>query len=151
MVAKFFAEGGAPMSESDAPKVLELAIEPRNDEYRPDDDRWRDQIALLYRELNAQIDTEVRNRIVPGTKGSIDQIVLALGGAGVFSAMVECFHAWLARDRARSIDVRWDDNGTERRVTMTGDGLDIDSVHEIAKAAAARVGGQSWPASTAPS
>jgi hypothetical protein len=140
-----------PMSGPDAPKALELAIEPRNDEYHPDDDRWRDQVASLYRELNAQVDTEPRNLSVPGSKGSIDQIVIALGGAGVFSAMVECFHAWLARDRARSIDVRWDDNGSDRHVTLTGDGLDIESMHEIAKAAAARVGGQPWPASTAPS
>jgi hypothetical protein len=139
------------MSDQDATNVFKLAIEPRNDEYHPDDDRWRDQVASLYRELNDQVDTEQVSVAVPGTKGSIDQIVIALGGAGVFSAMVECLHAWLGRDRARSIDVRWDENGADRHVTLTGDGIDIDSVREIAKAAAARVGGQPWPANTAPS
>src|ERR1700749_3605913 len=111
------------MSAPDAPKVLELAVEPRNDEYHPDDDRWREQVASFYRELDQQVDNERRNVIVPGTKGSIEQIVIALGGAGVFSAVVECFHAWLARDRARSLDVRWDDGGTDRHVTLTVDGL----------------------------
>jgi hypothetical protein len=139
------------MSDQDAKNVFSLAIEPRNDEYHPDDDRWRDQVAALYRELHQQVDTDQRSVTVAGTKGSIDQVVLALGGAGVFSAMVECFHAWLSRDRARSIDVRWDENGTDRHVTLSGEAIDIDVVHEIAKAAAARVGGQPWPASTAPS
>jgi len=36
-------------------------------------------------------------------------------------------------------------------VTLTGDAIDVDSVGEIAKAAARRVGGVEWPASTAPS
>jgi Effector Associated Constant Component 1 len=139
------------MSDQDATNVFELAIEPHNDQYHPDDDRWRNQVASLYRELNEQVDTEQRSITVAGTKGSIDQIVLALGGAGVFTAMVECFHAWLGRDRARSIAVSWDENGTHRYVTLTGDAIDLKSVHEIAKAAAARVGGQPWPASTAPS
>ena len=32
---------------------FEVAVEPRNDHYDPDDDRWRDQVATLVAELDA--------------------------------------------------------------------------------------------------
>jgi hypothetical protein len=68
-----------------------------------------------------------------------------------FSAVVDCIRAWLQRDRSRRIEVRWDENGVEHSVTMTGDAVDVESVREIARAAAHRVGGAAWPASTGPS
>jgi hypothetical protein len=130
---------------------LELVIEPHNDEYGPDDDRWRAQVATLHRELQAQVDTVERGRLIPGSKGTIDELIVALGSAGAFTSMVECFRAWLGRDKSRRIDVRWDEDGTERHVTFEGDAVDAKTVHEIARAAAARVGGQGWLAGTEPS
>jgi hypothetical protein len=139
------------MSDAGMTGSFEFAIEPRSDDYRPDDDRWRDQVAGLYSALHAEADVVQRGSAVAGTKGTIDSFVVALGSAGAFTATVECFRAWLSRDRSRRIDVRWDDNGTEHFVTLTGDAIDVDSVREIAKAAVQRVGGPAWPASTAPS
>jgi hypothetical protein len=130
---------------------LELVIEPHNDDYGPDDDRWRAQVATLHRELQALVDTTRRARLVSGTKGTIDELIVALGSAGAFTAMVECFRAWLGRDRSRRIEVRWDEDGAERFVTFRGDAVDAETVREIARAAAARVGGQAWPAGTEPS
>jgi hypothetical protein len=131
--------------------AFELAIEPRSDDFRPDDDRWRDQVTGLYSELQEQVDVAQRGTALTGTKGTLDQLVVALGSAGAFTATFECFRAWLTRDRSRRIDVRWDDNGAEHYVTLTGDSIDVDSVREIAKAAAQRIGGPAWPASTGPS
>jgi hypothetical protein len=139
------------MSDRGTTGSFELAVEPRSDDYHPDDDRWRDQVAGLYSALHEQADVVQRGAAVAGTKGTLDTLVVALGSAGAFTATVECLRAWLSRDRSRSIDVRWDDNGTERFVTLSGDAIDVDSVREIAKAAAHRVGGPAWPASTAPS
>jgi hypothetical protein len=139
------------MSDAGTTGSFEFAIEPRSDDYQPDDDRWRDQVAGLYSALHQQVDVVQRGRAVEGTKGTIDTIILALGSAGGFTATLECFRAWLSRDRSRSIDVRWDENGAERFVTLTGDAIDVDSVREIAKAVAQRVGGPAWPASTGPS
>src|SRR5260221_9099120 len=92
---------------------FELEIDPRNEKYYPDDDRWRDQVATLYADLHAQVDTVRRERPVEGAKGTIDQLIIALGSAGALSAVVDCFRAWLGRDRDRRIDVRWNDNGVE--------------------------------------
>lgn len=131
--------------------LFTLAVEPQTDEYEPDDDRWRDQVATLYTELHGRVDTVRRARPVEGTKGTVDQVILALGSAGAFTAALECFHAWLRRDRSRRIDVRWNEDGVERFVTLTGDAVDVESVRMIARAAAQRVGGPPWPAGTEPS
>jgi len=139
------------MSGAGSPGPFEVAIEARNDQYDPDDDRWRDQVATLYEDLDAQVDIVRRARPVEGAKGAVDQLIIALGSAGVFQAVVDCLRAWLGRDRDRRIDVRWDENGVERRVTLTGEAVDVETVRDVAMAAVARVGGPPWPADTAPS
>jgi Effector Associated Constant Component 1 len=92
-----------------------------------------------------------RGRPVEGTKGAADQLIIALGSAGAFQAAVDCLRAWLGRDRDRRIDLRWEENGVERSVTLTGEAVDAETVREIAKAAVARAGGSQWPAGTVPS
>src|SRR5262245_20731520 len=125
------------MPDTPVRRELELVIEPRTDEYSRDDERWRAQVATLHRELQARVDTVARGRPVPGTKGMIDELIVALGSAGAFTAMVECFRAWLGRDKSRRIEVRWDEDGAERFVTFSGDAVDPETVREIARAAAA--------------
>ena len=139
------------MSGPGAGGPFEVAVEPHNDQYDPDDEGWRDQVATLYADLDAQVDTERRARPVEGAKGAVDQLIVALGSAGVFAAVVDCSRAWLGRDRDRRIDVRWVENGEERSVTLTGEAVDVGTVREIAKAAVARAGGPPWPAGTGPS
>jgi hypothetical protein len=130
---------------------LELVVEPRSDDYEAADDRWRVQVGTFYRELADRVDTYRRGRSVPGTKGTVDEVILALGSSGALTAAVECFRAWLQRDKSRRIDVRWDEEGVERHVTFSGDNVDTATVKEIARAAAARVGGLAWSADTEPS
>jgi hypothetical protein len=129
---------------------FEMALDARSSDYRVDDDRWRDQVVDLVTELRQQVDVTGRGVPVPGSKGTLDELVVALGSAGAFTAAVECLRAWLSRDRSRRIDVRWDENGEQRYVTLTGDAIDVESVREISRAAARRIGGSKWPASTEP-
>jgi hypothetical protein len=129
---------------------LELVVEPRSDDYDAADDRWRAQVSTLHQELAAQVDTFQRGRAASGAKGTVDELILALGSSGALTAAVECFRAWLQRDKSRSIDVRWDEEGVERHVMFSGDNVDVATVKEIARAAAARVGGPAW-SSTEPS
>jgi hypothetical protein len=105
----------------------------------------------LYADLDDSVDTVRRDRPVAGAKGAVDQIVIAMGSAGVFTAAVDCLRAWLGRDRDRRIDLRWTESGVERSVTLTGEAVDTETMREVAKAAAAQVGGASWPTGTAPS
>ena len=138
------------MSGDGPGRVLEVVVDPRNDRYDPDDDGWRAQVATLYADLDAQVDTIRRARPADGAKGAADQLIIALGSAGVFAAVVDCLRAWLGRDRDRRVEVRWVENGMERSVTLTGQAVDDRTVREIAKAAVARVGGPPWPAGTGP-
>ena len=130
---------------------LEIVVEPRNDQYDPDDEGWRDQVTALYAELNDSVDTVQRSRPVAGAKGMVDQLIIAMGSAGVFTAAVECLRAWLARDKNRRIELRWTQDGHERSVTLAGEAVDTQTMRELARAAAAQAGGASWPAGTAPS
>jgi len=139
------------MSSTGTGGSFEVVVEPRNDQYDPDDDGWRDQAATLYADLDARVDTVRRTRPVPGAKGSVDQVIIALGSAGAFGAVVESLRAWLGRDRDRRIDVRWVENGAERSVTLTGQAVDVETIREIASAAVAQVGGSPWPVDTGPS
>ena len=139
------------MPDRSGDRRLELVVEPRSDDYEAADDRWRVQVGTFYRELADRVDTYRRGRSVPGTKGTVDEVILALGSSGALTAAVECFRAWLQRDKSRRIDVRWDEEGVERHVTFSGDNVDTATVKEIARAAAARVGGLAWSADTEPS
>jgi hypothetical protein len=138
------------MAGLDSGSELEVALAPRNDHYDPDDEGWRDQVATLYADLDAQVDTLRRGRPVEGAKGGADQLIVALGSAGVFGAVVDCLRAWLKRDRDRRIDISWVENGKERSVTLTGQDMDVKTMREIAKAAVAQVGGSPWPTGTGP-
>ena len=129
---------------------FEVAVEPRNDQYDPDDDRWQDQVATLYASLAAEAGAVRRSRSVEGAKGAVDQVIVALGSAGMVQAVVDCFRAWLERDRDRRIEVSWDESGTERSVTLTGEAVDANTIREVAQAAVNRVGGPPWPAGTGP-
>jgi Effector Associated Constant Component 1 len=128
--------------------AFEIAVDPRNDQYDADDDRWLDQVTALYRELRTEVDVSRSGRPVPGTKGAVDHVMIALGSAGAFQAVVSCFRAWLGRDRDRRIDIRWDDGGVEHSITLTGGAVDAETIRDIAKAAAGQLGGAPWPAST---
>ena len=136
------------MSGTSADDPFKLTVDPRNDQYDPDDDRWLDQVAMLYQALDAQVDVLRSQRQVQGAKGAVDQLILALGSAGAIQAAVDCFRAWLARDRDRRIDVRWNSGGAERSVTLTGEDVDAETIRDIARAAVSQLGGAPWPAGT---
>ncbi|UQX86972.1 hypothetical protein M6D93_11710 [Jatrophihabitans telluris] len=127
---------------------FELVIEPRSDAYSADDDRWRDQVAVLVSDLEHVAEIRQRHHVRAGAKGTITEVIVALGSAGAFTTTFEMFRAWLARDRDRRVDVRWDEDGQTHFVTLTGSAIDVDSVRSIAEAAARRVGGPQWPPST---
>ena len=122
------------MADPGVERTFEVAVEPHNEQYDPDDEGWRDQVATLYTDLHAEVGTVIRERPVESTKGTIDQLIIALGTAGAFTAAVDCLRAWLERDRYRRVDVRWDENGAERSVTLTGEAMDVEAIREIAEA-----------------
>lgn len=76
---------------------------------------------------------------MPGTKGGIDVIILALGSAGVFTAAVEFFRAWLQRDRTRSLEVTHTVDGREETIVIRGEAISDDVVATLASAVGRRL------------
>lgn len=139
----------------DAESSFELRIEPTTGRFDPDDDRWRAQVAEMVADLGRDVDGVRREHTpVPGTKGSLETLVVALGSAGAFTAAVELFRSWLGRDRSRGLDISWSSDGNTHRVSVRGDAIDETAIQAVAEAAARKLGGpggDSWPAPTAPS
>lgn len=120
---------------------LDISLFPHSQRYEDDDDRWRDQIADLVHELRVETDAvRVSRTPVPGTKGSLDQLVLTLGSAGVFTTAVDVLRIWLARDKTRSVELMYQDReGKEQRLSVTAEHADDDALAPVIAAVAAQI------------
>ncbi|MGH3826446.1 MAG: effector-associated constant component EACC1 [Pseudonocardiaceae bacterium] len=88
--------------------VAEVTITPGTGTFDPADQRWAEQVALLTDDLREAAGSVSRRRIPePGAKGAAGEVILALGSAGAVTAAVECFRAWLRRDKTRTLTVTW--------------------------------------------
>ncbi len=130
---------------------FELVLEPRTDRFDADDERWLEQVSLLFRELQREVGGVTRrHRPVEGTKGGAETVILALGSAGAFSAGLEVLRSWLGRDRARRLDISYTVADRTESVSISGDAIDTDAMAKIAEAVAGRLEGAPWTG-TAPS
>ncbi|MGH3869033.1 MAG: effector-associated constant component EACC1 [Pseudonocardiaceae bacterium] len=123
--------------------VAEVTITPGTGKFDPEDQRWADQVTLLADDLREAAGSVSRRRIPePGAKGAVGEVILALGSAGAVTAAVECFRAWLRRDKTRSLTVTWaDGEGAARTTTVTGENIDQASFQALAEAIGEALGG----------
>ncbi|MFH8692623.1 hypothetical protein ACH4VQ_36625 [Streptomyces anulatus] len=121
----------------------EVAIKPGTDRFDAEDEGWLRQVADLVTTLREEVGTVSHSRIPePDTKGASSQLILALASAGALTAAVNCFRAWLRRDKTRTLTVTWsDDSGTEQTVTVAGDRIDQASFQALAEGIGKRLGG----------
>jgi hypothetical protein len=123
-------------AEHSAGKPLEVALTVESVRYDPDDARWGQQVGQLVGELTREVGTvRVVSEPQPGSKGGPEAIILALGSAGAFTAAIQVFRAWLARERSRQLTVTFQDGTIRRRLTVTGSDLDRDSFRELTEIA----------------
>lgn len=119
--------------EEVASAALEVELAAESDRYRAEDRRWREQVALLHRSLR-QEGAAIRVVSSPkaGTKGDVVvAVILALGSSGVFTAAVEVFKAWLARDRTRSLSILVKDGDSRRQLVIRSSDLDREGFREL--------------------
>lgn len=100
---------------------MELVIEAKSEKFDDNDPRWLEQVQELHKDLQSEVG-DVRKKVTPveGGKGGIEAIILALGSAGAFSALVQIVKAWLNKDRTRVINVSVKDGDKEKTVTVSG-------------------------------
>jgi membrane-associated two-gene conflict system component 1 (EACC1) len=118
-----------------------IGLVPNSARYDADDDRWRDQVADLVRELKVETGAlTVAHTPVPGTKGSLDSLVLALGSAGVFTTALDVLRVWLARDKTRSVDLSYTDrDGKRQRLNVTATNSGADTLAPVIAAVADQI------------
>ncbi len=126
-------------------ETFELALHPASDRFDADDERWQEQVSLLFQELQRDVGGLCRRReAVDGTKGGVETVVLALGSAGAFTAGLEMLRAWLARDRSRRLDISYTIDGRSEVIAIAGDGIDKDAMAKLSDAVAGRLAGAAW-------
>jgi exopolyphosphatase/pppGpp-phosphohydrolase len=119
------------------PATLEVGLVALNERYDDDDPRWRDQVADLVHELRRETESvQSRRAPVPGTKGTVDQLILALGSAGAFTAAVDVVRAWLARDKHRLVEMTVTDaDGRTHTVRVSAENASADALAPLISAA----------------
>src|SRR6266699_4347227 len=112
------------------PATLEVDLVALNDRFDDDDPRWLDQVADLVHELRRETEAlQSRRTPVPGTKGTVDQLILSLGSAGAFTAAIDIVRAWLARDKHRSVEMAVTDaDGHKHTVRVSAENASADAL-----------------------
>ncbi|MGZ4761145.1 MAG: effector-associated constant component EACC1 [Ilumatobacteraceae bacterium] len=78
---------------------IRVVVEPDTEKWDKDDDRWR--LELI--DLRQTLERDMPEAVEPAPKGPdgkgvfLVPVIMALGSAGVFTAMVESLKAWLHR------------------------------------------------------
>lgn len=114
----------------DASPVLELLVEPRVDRGAPA--ATRELLGLLEDESGRRSGRVIGSATA---KTGIESVVLALGSAGVISAVVEVLRVWLSRDRPRRVRLSWVQNGDRRELELSADNLSEEGTQRVLLAA----------------
>jgi hypothetical protein len=128
----------ANVSEQETP--LELTLRTESDKFDQDDDNWLSQEAELLSELRSEVGGVRRDMAaVPGSKGLVETVIMALGSAGAFKAAAQCLQGWLARDRTRRVELSWVVDGQEEKIVLQGTSIDPAAMDRLAEIVRARM------------
>ena len=115
--------------------VVDVAISTETTKYAPDSPQWRREVGALHNDLNRETGSvTTQSAPVPGTRGGVVEVILALGTSGALVAAVQVLRAWLGRDKTRTLTVTWtDSDGGRRQLTVTGENLDQSSFQALSE------------------
>ncbi len=124
------------MSDLTPPESATFTLTATSDALPAGDQRWRAQVGSLLSELQRN-GGEVRRETTPveGTKGGLDQIILALGTSGAIAGAVTVFRAWLTRSADRSIKIEGVIAGKKVKLKLTGKNIDETTIRQALKGA----------------
>lgn len=117
---------------------VRITLEPGTDMWDKNDDRWRGDLIDLRRTLERDA-PEAVEAVPAGSDGKglvLAPIILALGSAGVFTAIVESLKAWLGRRPSTStVSGQIEVDGKVTTFTFQGTHIDNSALVSVAKAA----------------
>jgi hypothetical protein len=104
---------------------VDVTLEPGSARFASHDDRWLSQVADLVTGLERVPVSRVRrDRPLAGAKGAVTDVIVSLGSAGVFTAVVEVIKLWLGRDSGRTLKLSWSESGKVQTLELSGSELD---------------------------
>ena len=128
------------MAGANGPAV-EVVVETSSQRFDENDPRWQEQVADLHATLKtAGGDVTKRITPVPGRKGGIEQVILALGSAGVFTTAISAFRSWLKRDKGRELKLKATVDGKVFEFEVTGTDADDATLKRFMNVALAKFG-----------
>jgi hypothetical protein len=115
--------------------AIDIEVSAESGRFDEHDERWLCQVRDFYNDLRIEIPGfRLASTMTPETKGTVDTVILALGSAGAFSSTLECFKAWLARDKSRRIRLVWRRDGHKESIELNSGPLDAESLRRLSEA-----------------
>lgn len=116
---------------------MRVNVEALSTRFETTDEKWSRQADDLYHELLANVPNAKLHEVSrPGTKGTVTELIIALGGAQFVAELGRCFRAWLGRDRDRTIRLRIVDGDQERSITITGETVSDEAIRDALRVSA---------------
>lgn len=85
---------------------------------------------------DAPSSVDVREAALPdkGTKGSISDIIIAMGTPAGIAGVARIFHLWLSRDKHRSLLLTHRSGGRETVIEIDGENVSAETVDQAVRA-----------------
>ncbi len=115
---------------------IEFIIQPLNEDYDPNDDRWINQVNDLLMDLQRGVGN-VRKEVspIPGKKGGLESLILSLGSGELITAAIEAFKAWINRDKNRILEISIMRDGKEEIYRVSSNRMDKADIRNFMNAA----------------
>jgi hypothetical protein len=114
---------------------LEVALGVSHEDLNPRGEAWFADRQRLTRELKNSIDidsVDLVEKLTEGAKGGIGEVVVALANAGAFGSLVLIVRAWLAKDKARRVQLSVKRDG--REFNFSAESVRHDDVEKLVAA-----------------
>jgi hypothetical protein len=123
----------APMTQLDVRLDVEILGLPS------DDPKHQGQVASLVHDLAASLPTEQRGTHVPGSKGLTSDLVIRLLTPQNVGLLIAVLSQWCARDRDRSVRVRWNSFADgDKSLEVDGKTVSDETLRQVAAEALKR-------------
>jgi hypothetical protein len=107
-----------------------IVVEAFSSKFAADSETWGNQVRDLTAGLRSHLITQGPEAPAPGFRGGgPSEIIIALGSAGAFSAVVAILKSWLERDKSRGIRL-YRKKGTVE-VELTADSISDEALRSL--------------------
>ena len=115
---------------------IKFRIEPINEDYDPNDDRWLSQINQLVLDLEegvGRVNKEANPTV--GQKGALEFLSIVLGSKDLIAGAVDMFKDWISRDQKRELVISVERDDKIEKITVSGSRMDKADIRAFMESA----------------